>query len=330
MPSPVAQVREFNRFYTATIGVLQEKLLRSPYSLTEARVLFELAQRTDTEVADLRHTLGLDAGYVSRMLARFETDGLVRRAQSATDARRQVIRLTEAGQDAYRHLDERSGQEIQRLLDGLGTAGQRRLLGAMTTIRALLTPSRRGPALGLDRKGSAHRGPALGLDRKGSAHQPSVTLRGPEPGDYGWVVARHGALYAEEYGWDAGFEALVARIVADFAEGYDPARERVWLAEVGGERAGCVFCVRRDDTTAALRLLLVEPDARGMGVGSRLVGECVEFARSAGYRQMVLWTNDVLAEARRIYQRAGFRLVAEKPHHSYGKDLVGQDWSLDL
>jgi DNA-binding MarR family transcriptional regulator/GNAT superfamily N-acetyltransferase len=316
MPSPVAQVREFNRFYTATIGVLQEKLLRTPYSLTEARVLFELAQRTDTEVAELRRTLGLDAGYVSRLLARFESDGLVHRAQSATDARRQVIRLTEAGQDAYQRLDERSGQEIQRLLDRLGTAEQRRLLRAMTTIRALLAPSRRGPA--------------LGLDRKGSARQASVMLRGPEPGDYGWVVARHGARYAEEYGWDAGFEALVARIVADFAEGYDPARERVWLAEVDGQRAGCVFCVRRDDTTAQLRLLLVEPDARGMGVGSRLVGECVEFARSAGYRRLVLWTNDVLADARRIYQRAGFRLVSEKPHHSYGKDLVGQDWALDL
>jgi DNA-binding MarR family transcriptional regulator/GNAT superfamily N-acetyltransferase len=302
MASPVAEVREFNRFYTATIGVLQEGLLRTPYSLTEARVLFELAQRTGTEVAELRRTLGLDAGYLSRVLARFESDGLVVRTQSTVDGRRQVARLTEAGQAAYRRLDERSGQEIQRLLDRLGTAEQRRLLRAMATIRGLLGPSRTA----------------------------TVTLRGPEPGDYGWVVARHGARYAEQYGWDASFEALVARIVADFAGGYDPARERVWLAEVDGERAGCVFCVRRDDTTAQLRLLLVEPDARGMGIGSRLVGECVEFARSAGYPRMVLWTNDVLAEARRIYQRAGFQLVSQEPHHSYGQDLVGQVWALDL
>jgi DNA-binding MarR family transcriptional regulator len=302
MPSPVAEVRAFNRFYTATIGVLQEGLLRTPYSLTEARVLFELAQRTDTEVAELRRTLGLDAGYVSRMLARFESDGLVRRTQSATDGRRQVIRLTEAGRAAQRRLDERSAQEIERLLDPLGAAQRRRLLDAMATIRGLLTPSRTA----------------------------EVTLRGPRPGDYGWVVARHGALYAEEYGWDASFEALVARIVADFGAGYDPTRERVWLAEVDGERAGCVFCVGRDDSTAQLRLLLVEPHARGLGVGSRLVGECVEFARSAGYRQMVLWTNDVLAAARRIYQRAGFQLVSAHPHHSYGQDLVGQDWALDL
>jgi DNA-binding MarR family transcriptional regulator/GNAT superfamily N-acetyltransferase len=302
MPSPVAEVRAFNRFYTATIGVLQEGLLRTPYSLTEARVLFELAQRTDTEVAQLRRTLGLDAGYLSRMLGRFESDGLVLRTQSTTDGRRQVIRLTEAGRATYRRLDERSGQEIQRLLDRLGSAEQRRLVQAMATIRGLLGPSR----------------------------TPSVTLRGPEPGDYGWVVARHGVLYAREYGWDASFEALVARIVADFAGGYDPARERVWLAEVDGERAGCVFCVHRDDTTAQLRLLLVEPDARGLGIGSRLVGECVEFARSAGYRRMVLWTNDVLDAARRIYQRAGFQLGSEQPHHSYGHDLVGQDWALDL
>jgi DNA-binding MarR family transcriptional regulator/ribosomal protein S18 acetylase RimI-like enzyme len=302
MPSPVAEVREFNRFYTATIGVLQEGLLRTPYSLTEARVLFELAQRADTEVAQLRRTLGLDAGYVSRMLARFESDGLVLRTQSATDGRRQVIRLTQAGRAAYRRLDERSGQEIQRLLDRLGSAEQRRLIRAMATIRGLL----------------------------GTSRSAEVTLRSPEPGDYGWVVARHGALYAREHGWDASFEALVARIVADFAGGYDPSRERFWLAEVDGERAGCVFCVRRDDITAQLRLLLVEPDARGLGIGSRLVGECVEFARAAGYRRMVLWTNDVLGAARRIYQRAGFQLVSERPHHSYGQDLVGQDWALDL
>jgi DNA-binding MarR family transcriptional regulator/GNAT superfamily N-acetyltransferase len=300
--SPVSAVREFNRFYTATIGVLEEGLLRTPYSLTEGRVIFELAQRAETEVAELRRTMGIDAGYLSRMLARFESGGLVLRAQSTTDGRRQVIRLTPAGRAAYRLLDERSGAEIQRLLDRLGATEQRRLLGAMTTIRGLLTPS----------------------------GGPEVTLRAPEPGDYGWVVAQHGARYAAEYGWDASFEALVARIVADFAERHDPTRERAWIAVADGERLGCVFCVRKDDRTAQLRLLLVEPDARGMGIGGRLVTECVAFARTAGYRQLVLWTNDVLADARRLYQRAGFRLVHEAPHHSYGRDLIGQDWTLDL
>ena len=302
MSSPVAEVREFNRFYTATIGVLGDGLLRTPYSLTEARVIFELAQRDETEVAELRRTLELDAGYVSRILARFAADGLVDRGRSATDGRRQVIRLTGAGRDAYRLLDERSRAEIQRLLDGLPAADQRRLLQAMSTIRGLLS-------------------------RSGA---PEVVLREPRPGDLGWVVARHGELYADEYGWDAGFEALVAGIIADFTRAHDPARERAWLAEVDGERVGCVFCVRDDESTARLRVLLVEPDARGLGVGGRLVAECVRFARSAGYRRMVLLTYDVLAAARRIYQRAGFTLVNAQPVHHFGHDLVEQEWALDL
>jgi len=302
MSSPVAEVREFNRFYTATIGVLGDGLLRTPYSLTEARVIFELAQRDETEVAELRRTLELDAGYVSRILARFAADGLVDRGRSATDGRRQVIRLTGAGRDAYRLLDERSRAEIQRLLDGLPAADQRRLLQAMSTIRGLLS-------------------------RSGA---PEVVLREPRPGDLGWVVARHGELYADEYGWDAGFEALVAGIIADFTRAHDPARERAWLAEVDGDRVGCVFCVRDDESTARLRVLLVEPDARGLGVGGRLVAECVRFARSAGYRRMVLLTYDVLAAARRIYQRAGFTLVNAQPVHHFGHDLVEQEWALDL
>ncbi len=303
MSSPVAEVREFNRFYTATIGVLREGLLRTPYSLTEARIIFELAQRDETEVTALRRQLGVDAGYLSRILARFAADGLVDRARSATDGRRQVIRLTPAGRAAYRMLDERSAAEIQRMLDRLPASNQRRLLGAMATIRGVLNDERR----------------------------PGVLLREPRPGDLGWIVARHGELYAAEYGWDATFEALVAGIVADFALSADPVgRERAWLAEIDGERAGCVFCVREDESTARLRVLLVEPDARGAGVGSRLVRECIAFARSAGYRRLVLLTYDVLADARRIYQRAGFRLVHQEPVRRYGHDLVEQEWAKDL
>jgi DNA-binding MarR family transcriptional regulator/GNAT superfamily N-acetyltransferase len=303
MSSPVAEVREFNRFYTATIGVLREGLLRTPYSLTEARIIFELAQRDETEVTALRRQLGVDAGYLSRILARFAADGLVDRARSATDGRRQVIRLTPAGRAAYRMLDERSAAEIQRMLDRLPASNQRRLLGAMATIRGVLNDERR----------------------------PGVLLREPRPGDLGWIVARHGELYAAEHGWDATFEALVAGIVADFALSADPVgRERAWLVEIDGERAGCVFCVREDESTARLRVLLVEPDARGAGVGSRLVRECIAFARSAGYRRLVLLTYDVLADARRIYQRAGFRLVHQEPVRRYGHDLVEQEWAKDL
>ena len=300
MSSPVAEVREFNRFYTATIGVLRDGLLRTPYSLTEARVIFELAQRDDTEVLALRRTLDLDAGYLSRILARFAADGLVDRVRSATDGRRQVIRLTASGREAYTLLDERSRAEIQAMLDGLPPADQRRLTRAMSTIRGLLS-------------------------RSGSA---DVVLRQPRPGDLGWVVARHGELYAEEYGWDAGFESLVAGIVADFSRGRDG--ERAWIAEVDGHRVGCVFCMRDDASTARLRVLLVEPDARGMGVGGRLVAECVAFARSVGYRRMVLLTYDALAAARRIYERAGFALVSTERVHRYGHDLVEQEWALDL
>ncbi len=311
MSSPVAEVREFNRFYTTTIGVLREGLLRTPYSLTEARVLFELAQRDETEVAGLRRELGVDAGYLSRILARFATDGVVERTRSAIDARRLVIRLTPAGRAAYRLLDERSRTEIQRMLDRLPATDQRRLLHAMATIRGLLAGT-------------------------GPARAAEVVLRGPRPGDFGWVVARHGELYAAEYGWDASFEALVAGIVAEFTRtaadgsGRPPERERAWLAEVDGERAGCVFCMRDDEWTARLRVLLVEPRVRGMGIGARLVAECMDFARSARYRRMVLLTYDVLADARRIYQRAGFCPVWSRPVHRYGHDLVEQEWAAQL
>jgi DNA-binding MarR family transcriptional regulator/GNAT superfamily N-acetyltransferase len=299
----VRSVRAFNRFYTRIIGVLDEGLLRSPYSLTEARVIFELAQREATEVAALRRGLELDAGYLSRILARFEADGLAVRERSAQDGRRQVIRLTTAGRAAFATLDARSADETRALLDGLGEERQRRLLAAMGTVRDVLGDA---PA------------------------ERRVVLRAPEHGDLGWVVARHGALYAREYGWDATFEGLVARIVGEFAERADAARERGWIAEVDGEPAGCIFCMRRDDEVAQLRLLLVEPAARGLGLGTRLVDACLDFARAAGYRRITLWTNDVLVDARRIYERAGFVLDGEGRHRSFGADLVEQTWWRDL
>jgi DNA-binding MarR family transcriptional regulator/GNAT superfamily N-acetyltransferase len=299
----VAVIRAFNRFYTSRIGVLREGLLESPYSLTEARVIFELAQRETTEVAELRRSLNVDAGYLSRILARFDADGIVTRERSVSDGRRQVVGLTDGGRAAYRVLDTRSAAEVGALLTGLAEEEQRCLVGAMREIRRLLDPA--------------------------PGRQPLV-LRPPVPGDLGWVVHRHGVLYAREYGWDETFEALVARVVADYVDQKDPARERVWIAELAGQPVGCIFCVKREDRLAQLRLLLVEPGARGLGVGGRLVDECLDFARAAGYREIMLWTNDVLHQARRIYERAGFELREEKPHHSFGHDLVGQNWSRTL
>lgn len=301
----VAEVREFNRFFTGVIGVLSEGLLRTPYSLTEARVLFELAgQDGGGEVGALRRGLGLDAGYLSRILARFEADGLVVRQRSGVDARRQVVGLTEQGRSVFAMLDERSAGEVAALLGRVSEQDQRRLLSAMRTIRGLLDDANAPPR--------------------------AVVLRAPGPGDYGWVVARHGALYATEYGWDATFEALVARIVADYVERHDAEREAAWIAEVDGEPVGCLFCVAKDPRTAQLRILLVEPSARGLGIGTRLVEECIRFARRAGYTRLVLWTNDVLVSARRIYEAAGFELVEQEPHHSFGHDLVGQYWARPL
>ncbi|HEY7488937.1 MAG TPA: helix-turn-helix domain-containing GNAT family N-acetyltransferase [Streptosporangiaceae bacterium] len=303
MEDVIARVRAFNRFYTNVIGVLNEHLVRSPYSLTEARVIFELAHRPATEVTTLRRELDLDAGYLSRLLARFDADGLITRERSATDARRQIIRLTDAGRAAYAVLGERTDDQVRALLAPLTEEDRRRLVAAMDTIEGVLAEAGRPDA---------------------------YVLRPLRPGDFGWVVHRHGVLYAEEYGWDATFEALVARIVADYIDKHDPRRENAWIAEVDGDPVGCVFCVQRDDTTAQLRLLLVEPSARGMGIGARLVDECLAFARRAGYRSMMLWTNDVLAAARRIYQRAGFQLAEQGGHHSFGHDLVEQVWHRDL
>ncbi|MGH8823322.1 MAG: bifunctional helix-turn-helix transcriptional regulator/GNAT family N-acetyltransferase [Jiangellaceae bacterium] len=300
----IAAVRAFTRSYTVTLGVLDEHLLSSPFSLTEARVVYELAQRDVTEAADLRRSLGLDAGYLSRILTRFETTGLVTRNRSGTDARRQRVRLTGAGRDAFAVLDARSSEQVAALLGALDEAEQRRLVDAMGAVRAVLGPRAATPA------------------------EPVV--RSVRPGDLGWVVQCHGALYAQEYGWDQRFEGLVARIVADCVETADPARENAWIAEIDGRRVGSVFLVADDASTARLRLLLVHPSARGHGLGTRLVDECIRFARGAGYTSMTLWTNDVLTAARRVYERAGFRLTREEAHHSFGHDLVGQHWQLDL
>jgi DNA-binding MarR family transcriptional regulator/GNAT superfamily N-acetyltransferase len=299
----VAAVRAFNRFYTGVIGALDAEHLRTPYSLTEARVVFELAQRGSVELRELRDLLGLDAGYLTRITNRFAADGLVVRERSESDGRRQVISLTDAGRAVWRELDGLSSASIGALLARLGEEDQRRLVASMAVIRGLLESAPR-PA--------------------------SYVIRPPRPGDLGWVVARNGALYAEEYRWDTSYEALVARIVADYVDQHDAARECAWIAEVDGEPAGCVLCVKEDDTTARLRLLLVEPSARGMGIGGRLVEECLRFARRAGYRRMVLWTNDVLTAARRIYQRAGFELIGSEKHTSFGHDLVGETWSREL
>jgi DNA-binding MarR family transcriptional regulator/RimJ/RimL family protein N-acetyltransferase len=306
----VAEVRAFNRFYTNVIGVLRGSHLDSPYSLTEVRVLYELAHGGPMEVATLRRVLDVDAGYLSRILARFDRDELTVRERSASDGRRQVIRLTGAGEAAFAELDARQTEQTAGLLVGLADRDRRRLAEAMRVIRDVLP------------------GPGDGGER--AARPRSYLLRAPRPGDLGWVVHRHGAVYAAEYGWDETFEFLVARIVADYACGRDPEREAAWIAEVDGRPAGCVFCLRRDDVTAQLRLLLVEPSARGMGVGARLVDECLRFARAAGYEQIMLWTQDCLVDARRVYQRAGFELVEEGKHHSFGHDLVEQIWSRPL
>jgi DNA-binding MarR family transcriptional regulator/GNAT superfamily N-acetyltransferase len=299
----VPVVRRFSRLYTNALGLLSSRLLETPYSLTEARVIFELAQAERTELRDLRGTLDLDAGYLSRIVGRFEASGIVVRERSTSDARRQVIRLTDEGFQAFALLDRRSAEQVRDLLSGLSDDQQHRLVGAMKTIEAILAP--------------------VSLPR-------TVVLRLPRSGDFGWVVERHGAIYADEYGFGPTFESLVARIVAEYVEHAEPDRQAAWIAEVHGERVGCVFCMQETERVARLRLLLVEPTARGLGIGARLVDECISFARRAGYEQMTLWTNDVLHAARHIYERAGFQLVKEKAHHSFGQDLVGQDWELNL
>jgi DNA-binding MarR family transcriptional regulator/GNAT superfamily N-acetyltransferase len=300
----VSAVRRFNRFFTRQIGVLNEGLLESPFSLAEARILYELAHRERPTAAELGSELGLDPGYLSRLLRGLRKRGFVARQTSDADGRRSLLDLTGPGRRAFATLDRRSHQDVAALLGGLPESEQQRLIAAMLVIERLLG-GRAPDAI-----------PYL--------------LRPPHPGDFGWVIHRHGALYAEEYGWDESFEALVATIVAGFVEKHDPKRERAWIAERDGEIAGSVFLVKRSPTVAQLRLLLVEPRARGLGIGSRLVSECVRFARERGYRKVTLWTNSLLESARHLYQKEGFRKTAEEKHRSFGHDLVGETWELPL
>ena len=300
----IASVRRFNRFYTRQIGVLGEGYLESPFSLTEVRVLYELAHRDKTTASELARELGLDAGYLSRVLRGFKKRGLIDRKRSDLDGRQSLLWLTEQGREVFAPLDARARVDIGAMLSRLSATEQDRLVEAIHTIERLLgaQPERKVPYL----------------------------LRPHQPGDMGWVVHRHGVLYAQEYGWDEQFEALVASIVAKFIQRYDPRRERCWIAERDGESVGSVFLVKRTQTVAQLRLLLVEPKARGLGIGARLVDECVRFARSVGYRKIALWTNSVLYAARHIYEEAGFSLVHKEPHHSFGHDLIGETWELKL
>lgn len=303
----VETFREFNRFYTHRIGVLEKSLLSSSFTLAQARVLFELAQRAQASANEIGDLLGLDAGYLSRIVQGFASSGLITRKPSPDDRRRMLLSLTAAGKRAFARLDRSSRAQASDILGGLSPDGRDRLLSSMQSMRRLLTgaePRARG----------------------------RVTIRTHRAGDIGWAIERHGRLYTDEYGWNEEFEALVATLFADFATRHDPARERMWIAEVDGVRAGCVFVVRNahDPTLAQLRCLLVDPSGRGHGIGRRLVDRCITFARAAGYRGMTLWTNDVLVFARRIYEATGFTLAKEYRHHSFGHDLVGQIWTRDL
>lgn len=302
---PVQTVRRFNRFYTRQIGVLQEHLLRSPFSLTEVRVLYELAHREQATAGELCRDLGLDRGYLSRMLQSFEAKGWMATAPSPDDRRMVFLSLTAKGRKVFTPLERRSSSEVSAMLAKLSSSQQRKLLAAMMDIQGVLSASHQ--------------------------HGASYILRRHRPGDMGWVVQSHGLLYSKEYGYDERFEALVAGIVAEFIEKLDPDRERCWIAEKTGENAGCVFLVKKSASVAKLRLLLVEPSARGLGIGKRLVEECVRFAREAGYKKIVLWTQSELAAARSIYRGAGFELAGEKKHQSWGRnDLVAETWQLKL
>ena len=300
----VEAVRRFSRFYTKQIGLLQERILRSPFSLAEARVIYELAHHQQTTATELCNELGLDAGYLSRILRDFNKRGLVDKGRSETDGRKKYLCLSEKGQAAFAGINTRSRREIELKLNNLSPADQTRLVQAMQTIEGLLGAR--------------------------PEHTVPYILRIHQPGDMGWVVQRHGILYSEEYGWDEQFEALVAEIVTGFIRNFDPKKERCWIAEMNGDNVGSVFLVKQSDTAAKLRLLLVEPKARGLGIGTRLVNECLKFAQQVGYSKITLWTNSILTAARQIYQKAGFRLINAQPHKSFGQALVAETWELNL
>jgi DNA-binding MarR family transcriptional regulator/GNAT superfamily N-acetyltransferase len=304
--SEIAGFRQFNRMYSRYIGFLNEGLLNSDYSLPEARVLYELATRSAPKASEIAEALGMDAGYLSRLLGKFERDGLLRKKASEQDGRYADLMLTAQGRSVFKKLNALSDQQARDVLGDLHPAARQELIHCMRSVENILMKVDRRPI-------------------------PYV-LRPHRVGDMGWVVHREGVGYAEQYGWDATFEALVAKIVSDFIANFEPSRERCWIAELDGQNVGHIFLVKHPTQahTAKLRLLFVEPSARGTGLGQALVNECVRFARAAGYRKLVLWTQSILTAAHRIYQKAGFRLVKEEPHHSFGHDLIGQEWELDL
>jgi DNA-binding MarR family transcriptional regulator/GNAT superfamily N-acetyltransferase len=304
----VAAVRRFNRFYTRQIGVLRKTYLDSPYSLAEARVLYEIASSVAPTASAIGRTLDLDAGYLSRVLRNFEKRGLIQRRVSASDARQSHLALSARGRRSFAPLDRRSQRDTQAMLRGLAPAEQAQLIAAMHTIETLLGGEAVAPPVPARR----------------------YRLRAPIPGDFGWIVKRHGELYAQEYGWKSPFEGLCAQIVADFANGHDPKRERCWIAELDGENVGTVMLVKDKPGVARLRLLLVDPKARGLGLGARLVDECIRFARRAGYKEITLWTHSVLTAARHIYEKAGFKLRRSEPHKSWGRPVVSEHWDLQL
>jgi len=306
MDHAIAGYRRFTRFYTRILGLLGEKLLKGGRSLTEARVLYELGGARRSSASEIAAELNLDPGYLSRILTKLEKQRLLTRTASASDARHVVLRLTRKGRLTFAGLDRFSSDQARESLSNLTPGECSNVMRSMQTIQDLLS--------------------------KNTLASSPVVLRPHRAGDMGWVVSRNGALYAQEYGWDQTYEALVARITADFITGFDPCRERCWIAERNGERLGCIFLINHPERegVAKLRLLLVEPSARGTGLGKALIAECIAFARSCGYRKMTLWTQSILHAAHHIYQQAGFQLVTEEPHHSFGVDLVGQTWELDL
>lgn len=300
----IAAVRAFNRFYTRKLGVLDQQLSNSPFSLSEARVLYELAHREEPSAKEIGAELGLDAGYLSRIVQNFDENGLITRQPLPADRRQYQLGLTTEGRQAFAKLERNTQDEIGAMLAGLPRGGSQKLLGAMAKIERL-------------------------LGEPGATASPAI-LRGHRPGDMGWVVQSHGALYASEYGFDASFEALVAEISAKFLTSFDASRERCWIAELDGAQVGSVFLVKHSDDVAKLRLLLVDPAGRGHGLGQRLVAECIGFARATGYRRMTLWTQSILVAARKIYQDAGFARVATEPHRSFGQSLIGETWEREL
>ncbi len=302
VPDPqIAAVRQFNRLYTRTIGILDQHLFKSPFSLTEARVLYELAHRDNATAKDIGADLALDAGYLSRIVQDFTKQGLITRTPIPSDRRQHALKLTAKGRAVFSKLNTKSHDEVAQLLATLSASNRERLIDSMRTIERMLAGS-----------------------------ESRVVLRSHGPGDMGWVVQQNGAFYASEFDWDNSYEALAADIVSQFLKTFDPAHERCWIAEVDGDRAGSVFLVRQSPDAAKLRLLLVTPTGRGLGLGRKLVGECITFARACGYRKITLWTQSILLTARQIYKEAGFVQIASEPHHSFGKDLIGETWELQL